>query len=277
MDTERSDESQLISRRARAIGRHLRLPSLRASLLLSIGTAITFVFWLYWDPAFADVLTALKDKDNYWWWFSSDGWSADCFLGIRLVTFVLLTLCAIGATLLIVAGLCIGKRQDRSLQSLFLVVAAAGIWVLLLVRYDDLNWLAVQGRIHRMLPKLKEDVAVLLANPSTLSGTLPFSGAYEDCKDSRSANPKRCLYIIALEELERFGATRDHSLHPIDCITEGKDGSVRFALRYHDGTHGALSVQHRPDDNLPHAEVGQPTEHLIQLEPHWFLTYWILE
>src|SRR5262245_27371167 len=60
-----------------------RLPPLRASVAISISTVATFVCWIYWDPAFADVLDTLKD--NYWWWFSSDGWSADGPIGMRLV------------------------------------------------------------------------------------------------------------------------------------------------------------------------------------------------
>jgi len=242
-----------------------------SSLGFSCGIAFLFVFWIYWDPAFGDVLDTLRD--NYWWWFSSDGWAEDSLLGVRLIVFAFLALCASCSALFIVVALCFGRPQDSSLKSLFFLIAVAAVWLLLFIRYDDLDWLAFQGRVRRAIPTLKKDVALLRADPSTVSGTLPYSGSYEYDHSFPIEGRSRCLWIVEPDDLS---LTRHHDGRPIECITEWKDGSIRFATRYEGRTRGGCFIEFRPDGSLPHPKYpDQPPEYCIQLEPGWFLIYWI--
>ena len=144
---------------------------------------------------------------------------------------------------------------------------------MLFVRYDELTWLAFRARMHRMMPSFKEDAALLLADQFTDNGTLPFSGHY--AYDPLISNARRCLLIVEPNELL---LTRSHGLHPIACITEGKDGSLRFKVNYLDGKHDNVSVELRPDGTVPRAiELSQPCEMWLQLEPNWFLIYWVFD
>ncbi len=247
-----------------------RLPAMKTSLAMSFGTLVTFVCWIYWDPVFDDVLDTF-DEANYRHWLSWDGWLSDYLLGVRLVAFACLSLFGVGSTLFAIAGFSLGRREDRSLRSLFLFVVAIALWLLLLTRYDDLDWLAFRGRIRRAMPLFKKDAVMLLATPSTTDGTLQTGGAYE-LDESLSANGSRCLWIV---EPEQLLPTRPNRYKLVECVTQSADGQLSFALLCSERICGMCWLKYRPDDSPPPLpSPDHRSERCIRLEQRWFLVYW---
>jgi hypothetical protein len=129
---------------------------------------------------------------------------------------------------------------------------------------------------RRLMPGLKTDASILMANWPTVPGKLPFSGQYwvdNDCPD----------FILILGECLRADPPLPVTEWVVPWVWKVERGGLRFDLdtvcakvEYHpsEGTPASFVTPVRCCAN--EGKVEHVMEKFIQLEPNWFLVWYSL-
>ncbi|MEX2141454.1 MAG: hypothetical protein WD894_19465 [Pirellulales bacterium] len=258
----------------RRFPRLLRLPSFGVALGASVAALLAFAIWMFVDASFLVMLDVVRidlGLEKHPGVDMSDVYAWDQ-LGSRLVLFAVLVGIGVLTTLLVFYRILFGRRQSRSLRSLFLAVALVGLWLALGVSHERLESAALQWRLGRAVQGLKQDAAILTANWPTTEGVLPYLGQYVVAD----------AYLLLVEWPQNDHYSMREIVGP--CISRSPNGALRVdflpdKIEYHPNGGKPTSFMELPNDNRGFPNDGLDTRYVlesyVELEPNWFLVSYL--
>jgi hypothetical protein len=245
--------------------KRLRMPSFRTAYLGSLALLLVMVVWYFIDDELYTAFFALKMS-------FSVGRLLVRLGSFSLTTFLFgaLSVLALLSILAVCYRLVFGDSRGRSLRALMLTIVLIGLWLTFILSREKIDHASCLWRVHRSLPGLKEDAAILLAHWPTTDGVLPFFGEY-----AMGSIDKESTAVFHRGNSEP-GFCGDIILF----IQEIEDGGIRLDL---DVRRQSKTVEYRPDDSKPASFtrtwddgilVAHNFDKYIELEPHWFLVWY---